>query len=121
MAEYGEEPSYMDVFIRYYRDLVRGLPASRMREDFIHRGLLGDVSLLADIDAERTDQAKIRILLESIRKGVSICVNNSFLKFLEAMQDYGTESNNNEVLTLAERILQDLPDGMYQLATRACS
>ena len=85
MAEYGEEPSYMDVFIRYYRDLVRGLPASRMREDFIHRGLLGDVSLLADIDAERTDQAKIRILLESIRKGVSICVNNSFLKFLEAV------------------------------------
>jgi len=96
-----DEPSYIEVFEKYYSKLVRGLPAGAMWEDFVGKGLVRDVTLRNKMLADPTDQGKMRLLLESIQQGLSIRANESFLKFLEAMEDYGDFSKSQGVLDLA--------------------
>ena len=45
--------------------------------------------MMEQIKAESTDSGKTRLLLESMRPGLSNCNNATFLKFLEAMKQYG--------------------------------
>ena len=107
-----DEPSYMNVFENYYTKLTRGLPAGAMWDDFVSKGLLRDVTLLEQIKAESTDSGKTRLLLESMRPGLSNCNNATFLKFLEAMKEYGDYSKNQAVLDLEADIRKDLPRGI---------
>ena len=112
MARFGNEPFYLDVFEKNYLTLVRGLPAGLMWDDFVAKGLVRDVTLRQQILADPTDSGKMRKLLEAIRKGVSIGSNNSFMKLLDAMKEYGTFAKDQTVVDLAVKIRQELPDGM---------
>ena len=110
----------MDVYDNNYVPLVRVLPADAMMDDFVGKGLLRDSFLHQKVEHEGTNIGKMRLLLNDIKRGVSVRSNDSFRKLLEAMKDYGDYSKDQAVLDLTAKIRLELPDADGTLSA-ACS
>jgi len=100
---------YYETFERHYRKIVEVLPTSAMWDYLVSGGLLRDTTLRQKMLADQTDYGKARLLLDSMRGGLSCGVNETFMSFLEVMKDYGRKANNPAVTKVAEDIIKDLP------------
>ncbi|XP_065900460.1 NACHT, LRR and PYD domains-containing protein 14-like isoform X2 [Dysidea avara] len=103
---------YFVAFNMHYQDLTTALPANAMYPTFVRYEMLKDPQLNQQFIAASTNEAKTRVLLDSMRGGLQIGVVSVFQQFLKAMTEYAEGNSDPVVKKLVKNINKDLPSDL---------
>ena len=106
------DKKYFAAFNKHYLELTIALPADAMYPTFLKHNLLTDRKLDQEFKAASTNEAKTRILLDSMKGGLAIGVVIVFQQFLAAMTEFADTNGDPVVGKLVQNINKDLPSSL---------